>query len=84
MTKEEATAKWCPMARLTACSASGHVGLSQTVFNRLQNGVNTAVPDSARCLADQCAMWRWEEGRAPGSPRLGFCGLAGVPFGAAA
>ena len=58
-TPEEATKLWCPMVRLAACKPNGDVSEGQTVMNRLQNGVNIAIPDAGRCIAEKCAMWRW-------------------------
>lgn len=71
MTKEQAFKTWCPMVRLAACQPDGNVVSGQTVMNRLQNGKNTACPDSAMCIADRCAMWRWEPkyDAAPPAPR---------------
>lgn len=58
-TPEQATKLWCPMVRLAACKPNGDVSEGQTVMNRLQNGVNIAIPDAGRCIAEKCAMWRW-------------------------
>lgn len=34
------------------------------------------VPASCRCIADKCAMWRWDR-LYEGKPTHGYCGLAG-------
>lgn len=47
------------MVRLAACNPNGAVANGQTVFNRLQNGAYIALPDSGKCIAENCAMWRW-------------------------
>ena len=52
------------MVRLASCKPNGAVANGQTVFNRLQNGEYTSLPDSGSCIADKCAMWRWKPGRA--------------------
>lgn len=40
-----------------------------------------AVSQSAKCLGDECAMWRWQDPTP--SCTHGFCGLSGTPAGAA-
>jgi len=55
-TPEEASVLWCPMVRLAVCEPNGGVTNGQTVFNRLQNGQNTAIPDAARCISYKSAM----------------------------
>ena len=93
LTRKEADGTWCPMVRLAACTPDGGVEQGQSVFNRLQKGNETAIPDSGRCIADKCAMWRWESdpiklpivvGREANDAQIaahrGYCGLAGVPL----
>lgn len=91
-TPEQARELWCPMVRLAASDGSS-VPMGQTVMNRLQDGRKTTVPDSSRCIADKCAMWRWatadmpppgaEPGKlvvgVPARLGVGYCGIAGRP-----
>lgn len=69
-TPEQARALWCPMVRLAAVSdGRSSVPDNQSVMNRLQVGIASAVPDAARCIADKCAMWRWAtKPHQPGEP----------------
>lgn len=46
-TPEQAKALWCPMARLDGINGS---------YNR----ETVASHEHPTCIADQCAMWRWE------------------------
>lgn len=34
------------------------------------------VPESCKCIADQCAMWRWNGPELKSDKRQGFCGLS--------
>lgn len=57
---------------------------------------NVVLPFATRCIASACMAWRWAgwEQQAHGTiapaplpadrtgPRLGYCGLAGKPWGA--
>ena len=76
MTLEEAKKKWCPMARVVEVNADE--GALYGPFNRYHTSVSShlASPDcqQARCLADDCMMWRWTL-----LPVKGYCGLAGRP-----
>jgi hypothetical protein len=84
LTREQAAATWCPMARASRTDEGG------------------------RCVADQCAMWRWGETKPVTKeqvvevrvahvgggvttekrvqqvsvevPHRGYCGMAGKPF----
>ena len=86
LSKEGAEGKWCPFGRV-----AHQPGLLTpegiTSVNRMgQMGTN--------CLANACMCWRWAgwgtefgtyaqnpiESEKHG-PRLGYCGLAGKPFG---
>lgn len=64
MTVEEASGKWCPMAKIynAVCSC-----------NRTNRG---AAPQAARCLADNCMMW--VEVRGYKGEQSGRCGLVRV------
>lgn len=77
-TPEEARSLWCPMVRLAAVTEGGSgVMAGQTVMNRLQKkGERTTTPDAAVCIADRCAMWRWE--RTTRSVRQTTVGASGV------
>ena len=37
-----------------------------------------ATSMAANCVAEKCAMWRWEVG-AEATPARGYCGIAGRP-----
>ena len=37
--------------------------------------VEPGLSAASYCLADKCAMWRWEDSRR----EVGYCGLAGKP-----
>ena len=77
MTEEDARTKWCPMARM---AASGNPEPGNIAVNRWSQDSHEQDP---RCIASDCAMWRWriepqseeEKGVLPG-----FCGLAGTPM----
>lgn len=99
-TPEEAQTLWCPMARIARReiaveAATIHKPTSvEHIHERAEivGGCNTdalggnRIPASCRCIADQCAMWRWRPETvgnvtttyAPGQ-RPGYCGLAGRP-----
>jgi hypothetical protein len=62
MTREQAAATWCPMVRLVKATERSTVEHGQPVFNRAEvPGAGPGVPNASRCIADQCAMWRWGE-----------------------
>lgn len=74
-TPEQARELWCPMVRIARREewheASGTAGKPETQhelhIETIVGGCNTdalgrnRVPASCRCIADQCAMWRWGE-----------------------
>lgn len=79
-TKEEARRLWCPMVRYEGDDgANFNRGTSQA------NPTNSLSPDDDRyvcnCIADKCAMWRWDVswpvGGKPVQLTTGHCGLAG-------
>lgn len=70
-TPEQARALWCPMVRIARNesitiekAAIGDI-VHVTEQRYIVGGCNTdalgglRVPASCRCIADQCAMWRW-------------------------
>ena len=62
--------KWCPMVKY----ASGTVDNNSA--NRWLNSDNETAdnnPETCRCIADHCMMWRWKSN----SFDEGYCGLAG-------
>ena len=87
-TPEQANNLWCPMARVALVPKAGGPAAI--------NDPTTLTP--ARCVADQCTMWRWErttesvqsetQGARTFKQRVvqthGYCGLAGTPWSAAA
>ena len=65
LTAAEARSRWCPMAR--QADTENHT------YNRLDNG---EAPLGSRCLAAECAVWRWVEVQSPDPEKhLGRCGL---------
>lgn len=87
-TEKEASELWCPMVRIARHEVTEQ---RETVTNdmvrvistdHVVGGCNTdalgrnRVPASCRCIASQCAMWRWSEIDC-GDDRRGYCGLAG-------
>lgn len=80
-TPDQARELWCPMVRIARDETTGD-DHGRTIVA----GCNTdalgglRVPNSCRCIADQCAMWRWApEPHEPSWRMRGFCGLAGRP-----
>lgn len=92
MTEEQAMRKWCPMARVV-------MPVNQTA-NRVATSLLKMVDDrdrdyfteqaeNCKCVASDCAMWRWGGMRyLPGTTATdggmndeahGYCGLAGKP-----
>jgi hypothetical protein len=82
-TEDEARELWCPMVRYERESA-------EPSFNRCRgnDGVHNNPPDPCRCIASQCAMWRWHQTEAKYRGAgdtfitvkgIGYCGLAGKP-----
>lgn len=74
-TPEQAKQLWCPMVR-----ASNGEDMTANAGNSAQYRMG---PESCRCIADRCAMWRevvqlHPPGELPPAPR-GYCGLAGAP-----
>lgn len=73
-TPAEARELWCPMARIarhevteveTARTSGDPPLIAMRTDHHIVGGCNTdalgrtRVPASCRCIADQCAMWRW-------------------------
>ncbi len=82
MTEEEARGKWCPMSR----SGVDGGGMNRSPTTPPLGTLN----GSCRCIASDCAMWRWagpvdiwQDGTAhrphTGGIAAGHCGLAGRP-----
>lgn len=75
-TEEQAKKLWCPMARVARREDLDR-DRGPTV---IVGGCNTdalggnRIPASCRCVASQCAMWRWAESY---PEDRGYCGLAG-------
>jgi hypothetical protein len=85
LSNDDAAKVWCPFGRvLDRPTGGGSAGV-----NRM-GGVGT------NCIGSACMAWRWAGWRlvengpiGPGpedgdkvGPRLGYCGLAGKPYGA--
>lgn len=75
LTRGQAAATWCPMVRVARhevieerSQAGGGMELVSRE-NHVVGGCNSASgmgrgprsPASSRCIADQCAMWRWAD-----------------------
>lgn len=88
-TPEQAKDLWCPMARI----AREEYRADGTPESVVVSGCNTdalggnRIPASCRCVADQCAMWRWatkphaQDGiDRSHMQRHGYCGIAGRPY----
>jgi hypothetical protein len=100
LTCEQAAATWCPMVRIARIEVIDHGEFSKKPRETvIVGGCNTdalgrtRVPASCRCIADGCAMWRWESdpiklpivvgaeaNRAQMAAHRGYCGLAGFPL----
>lgn len=62
LTPEQAREKWCPMVRIARREQEHRVEASNlTVVGGCNTDAlgRTHVPASCRCIADDCAMWRW-------------------------
>lgn len=82
-TPEQAGALWCPMVRVARHEMiivqDPSIGglTSRHEEHHVVGGCNSASgpgrgprnPASSRCIADQCAMWRWEDNARPPEPR---------------
>lgn len=97
LTPEQAREKWCPMVRIARRENTepNFRGTEVVVAGCNTDALGrTRVPKSCRCIADDCAMWRWaamdgplpddaEPGRIYVATRvrsgMGYCGLAGRP-----
>lgn len=92
-TRDQARGLWCPMVRAARLEQVGPAPDSQNPPLAVVGGCNTdamgrtRAPASCRCIADECAMWRWGEWvearenliAALRVPVKGYCGLAGRP-----
>lgn len=97
-TTEQAKALWCPMSRIARSEnlarPDGHHDKQVIVAGCNRDALGSAagfVLNSCKCIADKCAMWRWENDhinlpitvgaeayRAQIAAQRGYCGLAGV------
>lgn len=79
-TPEQARQLWCPMVRVSRREKVVAEEALHAHNTAVVGGCNTdpiagnPVPASCRCIADQCAMWRWRAAR-----QVGYCGLAVNP-----
>jgi hypothetical protein len=73
-TEAEARKFWRPMVRYSTLVS----GVSDAGSNRWSPGAEDREgnPAQSRCIASECAMWRWYAHDADGD-RYGNCGLAG-------
>jgi hypothetical protein len=70
-TEDEARKLWCPMARMSDADLPAYNRFTEedtykVVFN----------PSNCRCIASECAMWRWLDDW----QENGYCGLAGKAY----
>jgi len=70
VTKDEATMKWCPFARLLAHTYSqdgqGRSFEGGYSYNRSPDPDEARapyLPDGASCIASACMSWRWHEAK---------------------
>lgn len=95
-TAEQARELWCPMVRIArreviTPAEIKHTGVGEFFAETpetlaIVGGCNTdalgglRVPKSCRCIANQCAMWRWRpnHGEHMADKRKGYCGLAPI------
>ena len=75
-TEQEARKLWCPMVRYGGENEASNRWSEP--FERGGHYKPDLNPDICRCIASQCAMWRWEEGET-GKVTRGYCGLGGAP-----
>jgi hypothetical protein len=92
ISQKDAEDKWCPFGRAQTIAEIPGVGVAMAGVN-----LGKLKGEGTRCMGDACMQWRWAGWRiktfdtvAPDpddenkiGPRLGYCGLAGKPFGAA-
>ena len=76
-TEKQARELWCPMARFAIWSKHGN----SAAANRLGDDGGVKINhEYCRCIASQCAMWRWlDPSSTIADRRTGYCGLAGKP-----
>lgn len=73
-TEVEARELWCPMARLLKIDGDNNYGLVAAAVNRWWSHKNKTTdnnPKPCRCIASECALWRWT------TYEKGHCGLVG-------
>lgn len=78
MTEDQAREKWCPMVRAARHEVTQkRTAVTETLSavredHHVVGGCNTdtlggtRVPESCRCVASDCAMWRWGEWKRDG------------------
>lgn len=86
--EHEAKKKWCPLARVVSWDRDTQ---STVAGNRIGHDVTSAVDEStvttsARCIASECMMWRWFQGKIVGDnddgpiyAPTGYCGFGDKP-----
>lgn len=83
VTEERAKTKWCPFVRGLLANIDPedtHTVLPDSVaFNRVIPPAD--VNGGCACVGSQCMAWQWafitKPLPKPGSPKIGYCGLAG-------
>ena len=99
-TPKQARTLWCPMVRIARREVAVEAAAIEKptsvehIHKRVEivGGCNTdalggfRIPASCRCIADQCAMWRFIDKPFANDgidrshmERRGFCGIAGRP-----
>jgi hypothetical protein len=66
-TEARARHLWCPMARYVEDVEENASNRWSGILEEVSN------PTQCRCIASQCAMWRWL------TNETGYCGLGGKP-----
>jgi len=88
-TPEQALSLWCPMVRhegnVGGSFSRGTLNSNPTNADTPVDEVTAPVPEQiygCHCIADKCAMWRWDTQMHlsnQAQPFRGYCGLAGKP-----
>jgi hypothetical protein len=95
LSREEAEEVWCPFGRQLISARNVDAG-TITAMTAVNRGSERST--GTNCVANACMAWRWAgwmlgpNGTPPigprplpedqKGPRLGYCGLAGTPYGA--
>lgn len=88
LTEVEAKKRWCPMARAVSWEHGDAVTGNRVTCNLTTDPEGSELTAASRCVASDCAMWRWRMEAILGDAGAhrgwrqtdkGYCGLAGMP-----